>query len=324
MTGAWVSADVRAIAMSHRTVGRAGAANIAACSNLAAALTQLQSSPYARDIRPSHDLADAQRAVASTFLWNVRVLAGWVPAEGVGILRVAMAWFEILNLETRLRPGNPAVGRPVSTVGRPVSAVGRPVSAATPFELGTLASTPGGAESVDSDNVLERLRTTWWGQPSNTSLWAIGLSMRSRLLDRAGSAIPGASTWAAGAAALIVAREQLIAGNQLPADVRHNLAHSLGQPALEAQSVDELRERLPRRASWVLDDVRTPEDMWRAESGWWARVEADGRELLRGATFGPEPVVGAVAVMGADAWRVRAALHAAALGGAREAFDALA
>ena len=304
MTGAWVSADVRAVAMSHRTAGRAGAASIAACSDLATALTQLQSSPYARDLQPSHDLADAQRAIASTLLWNVRVLAGWVPANGVGMLRIAMAWFEILNLETRLR----------GTDRRPAS---------PPFEMGSLASTPGGAETVTKDNVLERLRTTWWGQPSDDSLWAIGLTMRSRLVDRASSAVPGASAWAAGAAALIVAREQVVAGNQLPPDVRHNLARTLGEPALEAQSVDELRERLPNRASWVLDDVASPQDMWRAESGWWARVEADGRELLRRSSVGPEPVVGAVAVMAADAWRVRAALHAAALGGAREAFDAL-
>jgi len=290
--------------MSHRTAGRAGAASIAACSDLATALTQLQSSPYARDLQPSHDLADAQRAIASTLLWNVRVLAGWVPANGVGMLRIAMAWFEILNLETRLR----------GTDRRPAS---------PPFEMGSLASTPGGAETVTKDNVLERLRTTWWGQPSDDSLWAIGLTMRSRLVDRASSAVPGASAWAAGAAALIVAREQVVAGNQLPPDVRHNLARTLGEPALEAQSVDELRERLPNRASWVLDDVASPQDMWRAESGWWARVEADGRELLRRSSVGPEPVVGAVAVMAADAWRVRAALHAAALGGAREAFDAL-
>jgi len=297
VTGAWVSADVRAIAMSHRTTGRAGASSLAACTDLATALTQLQSSPYARDVRPSHDLADAQRAVASTLLWNVRVLAGWVPASGVGMLRVAMAWFEILNVEARLRP---AERRPV-----------------TPrFEMGSLASTPGGSESVTRSNVLDRLRTTWWGQPSNDSLWAIGLAMRSRLVDRASSGLPGASAWAAGA-------EQVIAGNRLPSDVRRNLAHTLGRDAFEAQSIDALRERLPRRASWVLDNVGSPEDMWRAESGWWARVEADGRELLHRASFGPEPVVGAVAVMAADAWRVRAALHAAALGGAREAFDAL-
>lgn len=305
MTGAWVGADVRAVAMSRRTVGRVGAASIAACPDLAAAVAELQSSPYARDIRPTDDLATAQRAVASTFLWNVRVLAGWVPASGVGMLRIAMAWFEILNLEARLRPADRLPAAPM-------------------FDMGTLATTPSASESITSGNVVERLRTTWWGAPSNDSLWAVGLAMRSRLVDRASSGLPGARAWAAGAAALILAREQVIAGHQLPPDVRHNLAHTLGQPALEADTVDSLRERLPERAKWVLNNVTTPQDLWRAESGWWARIEADGRELLRQSSFGPQPVVGAVAVMAADAWRVRAALHAAARGGATEAFDALA
>jgi len=305
VTGAWVGADVRAIAMSRRTIGRVGAASIAGCPDLATALAELQSSPYARDIRPADDLAAAQRAVACTLLWNVRVLAGWVPASGVGMLRIAMAWFEILNLEARLRPADRATAAPL-------------------FDMGSLATTPGGAESITPGNVLERLRATWWGAPSNDSLWAVGLAMRSRLVDRASAGVPGARAWAAGAAALIVARERVVAGNQLPPDVRHNLAHTLGQQALEGDTVDSLRERLPERARWVLNSVTSTEDLWRAESGWWARVEADGRELLRRSSFGPEPVVGAVAVMAADAWRVRAALHAAALGGATEAFDALA
>lgn len=305
MTGAWVGADVRAIAMSRRTVGRAGASSIAACTDLAAALVELQNSPYARDVRPSQDLATAQRAVASTLLWNVRVIAGWAPASGVGMLRIAMAWFEILNIEARLRHADRGSEEPQ-------------------FEMGSLATTAGGSEAMTSGNVLEQLGRTWWGRPSSDSLWDVGLAMRSRLVDRASSGVPGASAWAAGAAALIVAREQVVAGNRLPSDVRSNLAHTLGQPALEADTVQALQERLPNRARWVLDNVRTAADMWRAESGWWARVEADGRELLRRSSFGPEPVVGAVAVMAADAWRVRAALHAAAVGGATEEFDALA
>jgi len=305
VTGAWVGADVRSVAMSRRTVGRAGAASIAACKDLATALTELQSSPYARDVRPSHDLARAQRGVAATLLWNVRVIAGWVPASGVGMLRIAMAWFEIVNVEARLRPADRGPSPPQ-------------------FEMGSLASTAGGSDSVTTGNVVERLRNTWWGAPSADSVRAVGLAMRSRLIDRASSGVPGARAWAAGAAALIVAREQVAAGNTLPPDVRRNLAHTLGQPAVEADTVDALREGLPQRARWVLDNVTSAEDIWRAEADWWARVEADGRELLHGSSFGPAPVVGAVAVMAADAWRVRAALHAAALGGAPEAFDALA
>jgi hypothetical protein len=44
-------------------------------------------------------------------------------------------------------------------------------------------------------------------------------------------------------------------------------------------------------------------------------VDQDGRELLRRSGFGPQPVVGAVAVLSADAWRARGALELAARGG---------
>lgn len=233
------------------------------------------------------------------------MIAGWVPASGVGVLRLTMAWFEILNVEARLRA--PVVGR-----------------VAPPFDLGGLATIRGETESATAGDVLTRLRATWWGAPEQESVRAIGLSMRSKLVVRASSGVPGARSWAAGAAALIVAREQVIAGNRLPPDVRGNLAHVLGEAALDADSLDALTSCLPSRARWVLDGVTSNEDVWKAESGWWGRVEADGHELLRRSSIGPEPVVGAVAVMAADAWRLRAALYAAALGGAVGAFDAVA
>jgi hypothetical protein len=63
---------------------------------------------------------------------------------------------------------------------------------------------------------------------------------------------------------------------------------------------------------------------WEAETAWWRRVEGDGRVLLRSPATDAGPVLGAVAVMAADARRVRAALACAARGGeALEAYDAL-
>ena len=51
--------------------------------------------------------------------------------------------------------------------------------------------------------------------------------------------------------------------------------------------------------------------------------------MLRRPVTGPDPVIGVIAVLAADAWRVRAALEVAARGGAGnhvalEAFDAAA
>jgi hypothetical protein len=54
----------------------------------------------------------------------------------------------------------------------------------------------------------------------------------------------------------------------------------------------------------------------------WAAVEKDGFRLLRGSMPGPDVVLGAIAVLSTDAWRVRAALTAAAAAaGSSEVLD---
>ena len=88
-----------------------------------------------------------------------------------------------------------------------------------------------------------------------------------------------------------------------------------------------LRARLPGDIRWTLEGIDGVGDLWRAEAGWWQRVEHDGFALLRGSSFDQRPVVGALAVLAVDAWRTRAALEAAARGGAApvlEAFDGVA
>ena len=43
------------------------------------------------------DLGSAQRAIAETALWHVRVLAGWMPPRGIELVRILAAWFELAN-----------------------------------------------------------------------------------------------------------------------------------------------------------------------------------------------------------------------------------
>jgi len=83
---------------------------------------------------------------------------------------------------------------------------------------------------------------------------------------------------------------------------------------------------LPARARWALEGATDPDELWRGEARWWSRVERDGFALLgERSGFGSAPVLGAVAVLAVDAWRVRAALELAARGGRPlEVFDALA
>ena len=80
-----------------------------------------------------------------------------------------------------------------------------------------------------------------------------------------------------------------------------------------ARSLDELREALAPAAA-VLDGVSSPEQLWVAEAALWTSLADGGARLLRGPLAGPEHVVGAMAVLAADAFRVSAALAAAATG----------
>jgi hypothetical protein len=306
MTAGWVAGDVRAVAMSRRVLGLHGARRIAASAGLADALTALMATPYSRDIKPDQNLDAAQHAVAATLLWNMRVLAGWAPPAGISMLRVATAWFEIANIEARFHGPDAGEGSP-------------------PFDLGGLATSWRRLAHVSRDRALrDELATTWWGRADDDAARTVGLAMRCRLLDRAAAGIPGARAWASGAAAIVVAREQFLDERELPPGVRRVLGKILGTNAVDARSLGALQETLPRSASWALDGVGQPEDLWLAEARWWTRVEHDGRLLLRSPSLGPEPVIGAIAVMATDAWRTRAALEVAARGGRLEEFDALA
>ena len=60
-------------------------------------------------------------------------------------------------------------------------------------------------------------------------------------------------------------------------------------------TVPGLRAGLPGDTRWTLEGIDGVEDLWRAEAGWWQRVEHDGFELLRGSSFDQRPVVGALA-----------------------------
>jgi hypothetical protein len=131
--------------------------------------------------------------------------------------------------------------------------------------------------------------------------------------------------WATGGAALLVARERFLAGRDLPPALVPWVVGLLGARAVAAASLAELAAALPTAARWALEDVEEPSGLWRAEASWWSRLDHDGFALLAGSGFGPEPVLGAVAVLAADAWRVGAALEIAARGGRpAEVLDVLA
>ena len=150
------------------------------------------------------------------------------------------------------------------------------------------------------------------------------LSKRLVWADRVVTGVPEAAAWAAGALAILVASEIFALERPLNGTELSQARRVLGNAAAATNFV-KFTDQLPPLAKWALVDVEQPAELWRAEAAWWDRVERDGLVLLHGSRFDSAPLVGLIAVLAVDAWRVQAALEIAARGGKPlEAFDAIA
>ncbi|MGW0954269.1 hypothetical protein [Streptomyces sp. NPDC002545] len=308
MSAGWVAGAVRAKALVGRYSGAGGAREIARGPTLDDALRCLATTPYARYARTAAGLPQAQRAVAATVLWHLRVLAGWLPPGGARLLVPLASGFEIANVIARL---------PVPR--------GRRAEAPEPYRLGALETAWRTLERAGTPAELRAaLTASPWGDPGGDTPWALLTGMRMAAARRTAVAVPSARRWAQGRALLLAARELFVHHRSLLEPVWRDAARLLGTRAPAAVSYQEFRECLPAAAGWVLADVDEPSELWRAEARWWRTVQSDGAAMLREGRYGPRVVVGAVAVLTVDAWRVRAALESAARGGRPgEAFDAL-
>ena len=108
----WVAASVRARLIAAHGLGRERALEISRRPSLDAGIAALASSAYGEAVRPGANLADAQHAVATTALWQLRVLAGWLPPGAAQSARAS------------LPPGSRS---PTSTNGSPSSLACRAV-----------------------------------------------------------------------------------------------------------------------------------------------------------------------------------------------------
>ncbi|MFE7896870.1 V-type ATPase subunit [Streptomyces sp. NPDC057424] len=308
MSAGWVAGVTRSRAMRSRSLGTAGIREVASAPTLDDALRYLSGTAYRRDLDPGASLAEAQRTVGATLLWHLRVLAGWQPRSGAAAIRALAAGFEISNVEDRLRALSGADS----------------AGSFRPYRLGTLETVwPRLSRAGSPPELRSELAASVWGDPGADSLAAVATGMRVSAAVRTAAAVPEAVRWAAGRLALLFAREVFLLGRRLTEPSVRRAARLLGQDAVSAASYSDFRQHLPATARWVVEGLDAPSDLWRAEARWWDRVDRDGAELLRASRLGSGPVVGAVAVLSTDAWRVRGALELAARGGGPpEAFDA--
>lgn len=306
MGAGWVAGTARARALRTRCLGAEGIGEVASCSTLDEALHHLAVTPYRHDVTAGATTAEAQRAISSTLLWHLRVLAGWQPAAGVQAVRALAAGFEISNVEHHLR------GMALDMHGPgPRRESFRP----PPHHLGALAiAWPRLARTRTAAELRTALASCAWGDPGGESPAAVASGLRISAAVRLADAVPDAARWAAARIALQLGREMFVVGRRLPDAGLRRAARLLGPRAVGSGAYADFRQALPPTASWLFDDIDQAQDLWRAEGRWWETVGQDGRELLRRSGFGRPPVVGAVALLSADAWRTRGALELASRG----------
>jgi hypothetical protein len=309
MSGAWVAGSVRArLLVAERCLGWQGVQELAASPSLREALVLLGRSPYRRGLGLELGLAEAQHAIASKTLLDLRVLAGWLPSDSLALLRALGAGYELANLEDRI----------AYLYGAPLR---------RPFELGTLAvAWPRAAEAQSLDELRRALAASSWNDPGGETPSEVGLALRVAWARRVAAEVPEVRSWAAGAAALLLARELFVVG--LPVEILPLPTFALlGTGWRTADTFERFVESLPPDAAWALDGVDGPAELWRAEARWWTHCEEDGQRLMRSGLGDRQVVIGAVGLLAADAHRVAAALEAVVrrgLAGVEEAFDAAA
>jgi hypothetical protein len=294
MSAGWVAGSIRGRLLLGRRLGSTPALDLARAASAREGLALLAASPYGRATELAGDVAQAQRAIAATLLLHLRLLAGWLPPAGVGVVRALAGWFEIVNIEDRL----------AYLLGHEPE---------HPFELGSLSvSWPALSRAQSPGELHAALAASAWGDPGSEEPADVHASLRVAWARRVLAEAPEARDWVGGALALLVARG-LARGTALQAA---RLTPLRGTEWERASTVHALAASLPRNAAWTLEDCEDPVDLWRAEAAWWSRVERDGEELARGSREGRGAVVGIVAVLAADAHRASLAIAAAARGDA--------
>lgn len=307
MKADWVAASVRARSMAHRRVGAGASRVLAAQPTLDRALSSLQESSYAERLRGAAGLAAAERALQETVLWQLRVLAGWLPASGTALARAAAGAFEIENIT--------ALAHQLAGGAK----------APEPFHLGALATAwPRLRSAGTGEELAAILSATAWGGDVGAagSLGTLRDALTVAWLRRLAGVAPPAQPWCGAMCALTAARILTVDGVTPTPPVLHLLRPVLGSSWETSTSLAGFASALPPSLRTVLAGIASPKDLWRAEARACAAVEKDGFRLLRGSMPGPDVVLGAIAVLSTDAWRVRAALTAAAAGaGSSEVLD---
>ncbi|MGZ4381420.1 MAG: hypothetical protein ACXVZ3_08370 [Gaiellaceae bacterium] len=295
MSAGWIAAGVRSRLLLRRRLGPERALAVAESPTVRDALPLLAGSAYARELDPAASLEAAQRGVAASVLLHLRLLAGWLPPGGAGLVRALAAWFEVANVEDRLAYLNGAELR-------------------LPFDLGALATAwPAAAQAQSAAELRSALARSAWGDPGGETAETLPLGLRIAWAQRVLGSVPELSRLVSGALALLAARELFVAERPIEQLTAGGLP-ALGSGWETAGTLRELVEALPERAAWALAGIDSGERLWEAEAAWWSELEREGERLARRPLEDRAVVAGVAALLAADAWRTSAALALAGRG----------
>ncbi len=255
------------------------------------ALSVLARTTYAHRLQPGVSLDEAQHQVGETTLWHLRVLAGWLPPGGGEDVRVVAGWFEMHDMIDYFA---------ALSLSAPIP---------TPYRLAGLATV---WRKVAGTTTLEEARAilavSEWGNPGDGDFLHMVRGVRVGWGHRLTEAFQDQPHWGAGYMAIELAKDLFLQ----PRISGRRLRWPMDKPSEMAVSdMSDLIGALPRRASWVLKGSEDPDELWRAEDRWWARVSDDTETMVWDSDLGRNTVIGAAMALLADCRSTQGLLAAA-------------
>jgi len=307
MTVGWVAATARGRSLLSGLIGDDGAHRLGSSRTWPDARARLSTTFYGADLPATADRSTARETARRSVMWQLRVLASWLPPANGRLAHLAAAPFEISNFE-----------RHVSRLA------GRP--APEPIPLGSLGvAWPRLSTTSSADQLRRELARSVWRDPGGTTPSAFTLGLRIAWARRVTGSIPIARSWAHGGLACLIARELFVFGREINEASARELDRLFGTGWREATSPPDLAQRLPTSANWSLEGVSTGPEVWKSEVMLLRRVSQDAHPLATGGAPSAATAAAIMALMLVDLWRVTASIEAAGRGSdATEVLDAVA
>ena len=271
------------------------------------ARTRLLTTTYGTELSPTADRASARRTARQATLWQIRVLASWLPPANGRLAHLAAAPFEISNVEQHL---SRLAGQPIDD----------------PMPLGSLSAAWNRVRLATSpEQVRSELARSTWRDPGGVDRAAITIGLRVAWGRRVATQVPDARAWAHGGLASLIAGERFVFDRDINEATSRELDRLFGTPWRQAVDIADLADRLPFSANWVLAGIETASDLWRCETAVLHRVVHDAEPIATSGAPTRRAVAAILALLLVDLWRVSASIEAAGRGPAStEVLDAVA